>query len=148
MLIEPSQLGTNIEDLKKVGDKSISEISPELPIDLGTNILKGSTYKTGQTVLEFKGLSTIDDAACAIVGYEEIGGLWTAYILAAPLMKVKTNGGTQIRAEIFIDLASLWMKKATYIVTDITKTTLYGIPVEISVPITTHTIKSVSEADF
>ena len=148
MLIEPSQLGTNIEDLKKVGDKSISEISPELPIDLGTNILKGSTYKTGKTVLEFKGLGIVDDAVCAIIRYEETGGSWTAYIQAAPLMKVKTVGGTQIRAEIFMDLASLWMKKATYRVTDITKTTLYGIPVQISVPITTHTIKSVQEADF
>ncbi len=148
MLIEPSELGTNIEDLKKVGDKSFSEISPELPIDLGTNILKGSIYKTGKTTLEFKGLGTVDDAACAIVGYEEIGGSWTAYIQAAPLMKVKTIGGTQIRAEIYVDLASFWMKKATYIVTDITKTTLYGIPVEISVPVTTHTIKSVPEAEF
>ena len=63
-------------------------------------------------------------------------------------MKVKTIGGTQIRAEIYVDLVSFWMKKTTYIVTDITKTTLYDIPVEISVPVTTHTIMSMPKAEF
>ncbi len=148
MLIEPNQIGINIEDLKKVGDRSVSEICPELPIDLGKVILKGSTFKTGKETLEFKGLGIVDDVACAIIGYEAIGGSWTAYIQAAPLMKVKTIGGTQIRAEIHVDLVSFWMKKATYIVTDITKTTLYGIPVDISVPVTTLTIKSVPKAEF
>ena len=148
MLTEPSQLGVNIEDLRKVGDSTISEISPELPIDLGKVILKGSTFKTGKEALEFKGLGIVDDVACAIVGYEATGGSWTAYIQAAPLIKVKTTGGTQNKAEIYIDLASLWVKKATYMITDITKTTMYGIPVEISVPITTCTIQAVPEAEF
>ncbi len=49
--------------------------------------------------------------------------------------------------ELPIDLASLWVKKATYIVTDITKTTLFGIPVEIATIVTTHTIKAVPEAE-
>ena len=148
ILAEPDQFLKGIQDLKRIGDKIVSNKSYELPIDLGENILKGSTYKTGETTLEFKGLGTVDDIACAIVSYEEIGGSWTAYIKAMPLMTVKTGGGTQIRADIYIDLASFWVKKATYIVTDITKTTLFGIPVEIATIVTTHTIKAVPEAEF
>ncbi len=147
-LSEPDRFRKGIQDLKKIGDKNVSNISYELPIDLGDNILKGSTYKTGETTLELKGLGTVDDTACAIVSYEEIGGSWTAYIKAMPLMTVKTGGGTQIRADIYIDLASFWVKKATYIVTDITKTTLFGVPVEIATIVTTHTIKAVPEAEF
>lgn len=148
MLTEPDQFRGGIQDLKRVGDKVIDDTYYELPIDLGENILKGSTYKTGETILEFKGLSSVNDAACAIIGYEEVGSSWTAYIQAAPLMKVKTTGGTQIRADIYLDLASLWVKKASYIVTDITKTTLFGIPVEIATIVTTHTIKKVPEKEF
>jgi hypothetical protein len=148
ILAEPDQFLKGIQDLKRIGEKIVSNKSYELPIDLGENILKGSTYKTGETTLEFKGLGTVDDIACAIVSYEEIGGSWTAYIKVMPLMTVKTGGGTQIRADIYIDLASFWVKKATYIVTDITKTTLFGIPVEIATIVTTHTIKAVPEAEF
>jgi len=148
ILTEPDQFFKGIQDVKRIGDKNVSNISYELPIDLGENILKGSTYKTGETTLEFKGLGTVDDTACAIMSYEEVGGSWTAYIKAMPLMTVKTGGGAQMRADIYIDLASLWVKKATYVVTDITKTTLFGIPVEIATIVTTHTIKAVPEAEF
>ena len=147
-LSEPDRFRNGIQDLKRIGDKSVSNISYELPIDLGDNILKGSTYKTGETTLEFKGLGTVDDTACAVVSYEEVGGSWTTYIKVMPLMTVKSVGGTQIRADIYIDLVSLWVKKTTYIVTDITRTTLFGIPVDISTIVTTHTIKAVPEAEF
>ena len=148
ILTEPDQFLKGIQDLKRIGDKNVSNISYELPIDLGENILKGSTYKTGETTLEFKGLGSVNDTACAIVSYEEVGGSWIAYIKAMPLMTVKTGGGTQIRADIYIDLASLWVKKATYIVTDITKTTLFGFPVEIATIVTTHNIKAVEKDKF
>ena len=149
MVVEPDQFDNYIGDLKKIGDKKESEIAyPELPINLGSVILDGSYYKPGKTALEFKGIGNVDDKSCAIVGYQEIGGSWVTYIQAMPLMKVKTVGGTQIRADIYIDLASLWLQKATYIVTDITKTTLFGIPVDISIPVTTHTINVVPETEF
>ena len=149
MVVEPDQFDRYIGDLKRIGDKNESEISStEVPINLGSVILDGSKYKTGITVLEFKGLSNVDDKPCAIIGYEEIGGTWVTFIQAMPLMKVKTVGGTQIRSDIYVDLASLWVQKATYIVTDITKTTLFGIPVDISIPVTTHIINAVPEAKF
>ena len=149
MVVEPDQFDKYIGDLKRIGDKNESEpSSSELPISLGSVILDGSKYKTGKTALEFKGLSNVNDKSCAIVGYKEIGGSWVTFIQAMPLMKVKTVGGTQIRADIYIDLASLWVQKATYIVTDITKTTLFGIPVDISTIVTTHTINAVPEAEY
>ena len=67
MLIEPSQLGTNIEGLKKVGDKSVSDISPELPIDLEKVTIKRSIFKTGKETREFKGIGIVVDVACALL---------------------------------------------------------------------------------
>lgn len=149
MVVEPDQFDKYVGDFKRIGDKNESELSSsELPISLGSVILDGSKYKTGLTELEFKGLSNVDNKSCAIVGYQEIRGSWVTYIQAMPLMKVKTVGGTQIRADIYIDLASLWVQKATYIVTDITKTTLFGIPVDISTIVTTHTIHAVPKTEF
>ena len=42
----------------------------------------------------------------------------------------------------------VWVKKATVTVTDITKTTMYGLPVDVSVILTTLTIASASEDEF
>ena len=51
-------------------------------------------------------------------------------------------------AVILIDLGSCWVKRATVSVTDITTTTMFAIPVDIAVIVTTQTIKSVSKAEF
>ena len=70
------------------------------------------------------------------------------YIRPMPILKVKTVGGTRYSGEIYIDLESLNVKKATATIIDMTKTTMYGIPVEIAIPITTLIIKSVNEGSL
>lgn len=54
-------------------------------------------------------------------------------------------GETRYSGEIYIDLESHTVQKVNATIIDMTKTTMYGIPVEIAIPITTLTIKSVNQ---
>ena len=48
-----------------------------------------------------------------------------------PVLRVKTKGGTYYRGDIYVDLDSLHVKRVQAMVMDITKTTMYGIPVQV-----------------
>lgn len=138
-----------VQDLRKIGDKIVTDDSAsESPINLGAAFLDGSIFKHGLSTLEFKGLSIVDGASCAVVSFDERGGGYLMLMKPMPLLRVKTVGGTYYGGDLYIDLASLWVRKATVTVTDITRTTMYGIPVDISVLVTTLTIRSVSKDEF
>jgi len=137
------------QNLKKIGDQSVKDLTGlESPVNLGTKFLEGSKFLHGIETLEFKGLGVIDDKECAIIGFNERGGGYVMYIRPMPILKVKTVGGTRYSGDIYIDLESLWVKKVNVSIIDMTKTTMYGIPVEISIPITTLTIRSVDQKEF
>jgi hypothetical protein len=65
-----------------------------------------------------------------------------------PVLQVKTVGSTRFSGDIYIDLASLWVKKVTATIMDITQTTMFSIPVDTAVLVTTLTIKSLMEDVF
>lgn len=139
----------DVQDLKKVGDKTVTDDSAiESPVDLGATFLDGSVFKHGVSTRDFKGLSIVDGATCALVSFDERGGGYVMLMQPMPLLRVKTVGGTYYGGDLYIDLESLWVKKVTVSVTDITTTTMFGIPVAIAVLVTTQTIKSVSKAEF
>ena len=85
---------------------------------------------------------------CAMVGYDERGGGFKMHMKPMPLLRIKTSSGTRYSGDIYIDLESLHVKKVNASVTDISKTTMYGIPVDISVLVTTLSIKSVPKNIF
>jgi len=137
------------KDLKKIGDMLINDLSEvESPVNLGSKFLSGSKFMHGIETIEFRGLSIIDDTICAIVGLDERGGGYIMNMKPMPVLKVKTVGGTRYLGDIYIELDSLQVKKVNATVIDITKTTMYGMPVDITVPVTTITIKSVSKNVF
>jgi hypothetical protein len=132
------------KSLKKIGDQSINDLTGlESPVDLGKKFLNGSKFLHGIETLEFKGLGLIEGKKCAIIGFNETGGGYVMYIRPMPVLKVKTVGGTRYSGEMYIDLKSLNVKKVKVTIIDMTKTTMYGIPVEIAIPITSLTIKLV-----
>jgi len=137
------------QSLKKIGDNVVNDLTAlESPVNLGSTFLEGSKFLHGIETLEFKGLSVVDGKTCAILGFDEKGGGYVMYIKPMPILKVKTVGGTRVSGDIYIDLESLWVKKVIATVMDMTKTTMFGIPVEISIPITTLTIRSVNKEEF
>lgn len=139
---EPAKEGKGIQDLKRIGDKIISASA-----GVEESIGEGSTFKNGESTLEFKGVSVVGGATCAILHVDSGDG---SFIMAFSHegMKVKTVGGTHYWADIYLDLASKWVKKSEVIVVDVTKTTTGDQVLSTSVVETTTIIKAVPEAEF
>ncbi len=137
------------KDLKKIGNELINDYSStESPINLGSTFLEGSKFIHGTETINFKGLSIVDDKVCAIVGLDERGGGYIMHMKPMPLLKIKTTAGTRFWGDIYIDLDSMHVKKVNATVIDISKTSMYGMPVDITIPITTIKINSVSKEEF
>jgi len=137
------------QGLKKIGDKIVNDQSTlEHPINLGSKFLEGSKFIHGIETMEFKGLGIVDGVSCAIFGVDERGGGYVMHMKPMPVLQVKTVGATRFSGDIYVDMASLWVKKVTASVVDITQTTMFGIPVDTTVPVTTLTIRSVMEDEF
>lgn len=137
-----------IQDLRRIGDKTVHPAGSESPISLGDTIKEGSTFKGGGSTLEFDGLSLVDGAPCAILSYGTGMGSFTMTFEVMPGMEVTSFGVTYITADIYLDLASKWMKKAEIIVVDSTKSILGDQVIDRSIVQTINTIKAVSEAEF
>jgi len=137
------------KDLKKIGNQLINDYSStESPINLGSTFLEGSKFIHGTETIEFKGLSLVNDSVCAIVGLDEKGGGYIMHMKPMPLLRIKTVAGTRFWGDIYIDLDEMHVKKVNATVIDISKTSMYGMPVDITIPITTIKINSVSKEEF
>jgi hypothetical protein len=147
-LAEPVEQGKGIHDLKRIGDRVVLESSGiETPIPGGMGE-EGSTFKHGDETLEFKGLSVIDDAPCAIVGFDSGEGSFTMIMKPMPNIEVKTVGRSRYSGDIYLDLESKWVKKVTKVLVDITKTTMGDKKVAGGVIETSLTIKTVGKNEF
>ena len=119
--------GTGIQDLKSIGDKIVfDEFSEDLPLAVGLIIKEGSIYKPGVETLEFKGLSVVDGKPCALLGVDGGEGSYTMVIEVMPNVDAKTVGGTRFFGDIYVNLASMWLKKAEITVVDVTETSIGG----------------------
>jgi len=138
----------DIQDLRRIGDKIVQPAGSESPISLGDTIKEGSTFKGGGSTLEFKGLGLVDGAPCAILSYETGMGSFTMTFEVMPGMEVTSFGVTYITSDIYLDLASKWMKKVEMIVVDSTKAIMGDQVIDRTIVQTINTIKAVSEAEF
>jgi hypothetical protein len=125
---EPATGGKGIQDLKSIGQKIVHAAAfTEPPVNLGTAVKEGSTFKNGEVTLEFKGLSLVDDAACAIVAYDSGESSFQMIVTPMPNMEVRTVGSSHYKGDIHVDLATRWVRKATmneWVVTETTVPTL------------------------
>jgi hypothetical protein len=125
---EPALGGKGIQDLKTIGQKIVHAAAfTEPPVNLGTAVKEGSTFKNGEVTLEFKGLSLVDDAACALVAYDSGESSFQMIVTPMPNMEVRTVGSSHYKGDIHVDLATRWVRKATmneWVVTETTVPTL------------------------
>lgn len=106
--------GAGIQDLKSIGQKIVHEAAfSEGPVNLGSNVAEGSTFKNGEVTLELKGLSWVAGATCALVGYDSGESSFQMKLEPMPNMEVRTVGSSHYKGDIYIDLATNWVKKAT-----------------------------------
>ena len=67
-------------------------------MQLSGNISEGSFFRNGEITLEFKGLSIVDDVACAIVGFDSGDSSFKFHIKPTPDMEIKLK---PYRKEVF-----------------------------------------------
>ena len=141
-LAERNTEDKGFQDLKRIGDRIIEESA-----GVETVILEGSTFKNGEVTIEFKGLSVVDGTPCAILHVDSGDG---SFIMAFSHegMEIKTVGGTHYWADIYLDLASKWVKKSEVTVVDMTKTTTGDQVLDTTVVETTTLIKAVLKEEF
>jgi len=145
---EPTSQGIGIQELKRIGDRVIVEGSfAETP--LPGKIAKDSAFwKNGEISLTFNGLSTVDGKSCAILGLYSGVCQWSMPMTYMPIMKLKTVGVSNYQADIYLDLESKWVRKLEMVLFEKTTTTMWGIPVEKSIPVTKLTISAMNKEKF
>lgn len=110
----PAAGGGGVQDLTAVGTtvRHASAFS-EPPVNLGRGIKEGSVFRNGEVRLAFKGVGLVDGATCAIVGYDS-GESTLKMIMPQPDgQEMVTEGGSQYAGDIYIDLATRWVRKVT-----------------------------------
>lgn len=116
--------GAGIQELKSIGQRIVHAAAfSEAPVNVGSNVSKGSTFKNGEVTLEFKGLSRVAGATCALVGYDSGESSFQMIVNPTPNMEIRTKGSSHYMGDIYIDLATNWVKKATldeFVVTEVT----------------------------
>jgi hypothetical protein len=114
--------GGGIQDLKAIGQtvRHASAFS-EPPVHLGEGIKEGSVFRNGDIRLTFKGVGLVDGAACAIVGYHSGESTLKMIMPQSDGKEMITEGGSHYAGEIYVDLATRWVRKVTmdeYVVTE------------------------------
>jgi hypothetical protein len=138
---EPTTGGKGIQDLKRIGDKIVHAAAfTEPPVDLGSGIKKGSTFKNGEVTLELKGLSLVDGAVCGIVAYDSGRSSFQMLMELMPNMEVRTLGASHYKGDIHIDLATRWPRKVTMDELVVTESTVPVLPNKVSSVIERNTI--------
>ena len=111
---ERTEGGKGVQDLKSIGQKIVHAAAfTEAPVNLGSNVAEGSTFKNGEVTLELKGLSRVAGAACAMVGFDSGQSSFKMTVKPMPDMEVRTVGSSHYKGDIYIDLLTNWVKKAT-----------------------------------
>ena len=116
-----------IEDLKAIGQTiRHGDAFSEPPVDLGEGIKKGSVFKNGDIKLVFKGVGLVDGAPCAVIGYDSGESTLKMIMAMGEGQETVTTGGSQYMGDLFIDLETRWMRKATLDEFVVTETSLPG----------------------
>ena len=117
--------GRGVQDLKSIGQRIVHAAAfTEAPVNLGSSIAEGSTFKNGEVMLELKGLSRVAGAACAMVSFDSGECSFKMTVKPMPDMEVRTVGGSHYKGDIYIDLLTNWVKKVTMDELVVAETTL------------------------
>lgn len=137
----PTTGGKGIQDLKVIGDKIVHAAAfTEPPVNLGSGIKKGSTFKNGEVTLEFKGMSLVDAAACGIVAYDSGQSSFQMTVTPMPNMEVRSVGASHYKGDLHIDLATRWPRKVTMNEWVVAESTVPGLANKIAAVIERNTI--------
>ena len=113
VFVTPMHAGNGIEDLTSIGQRIVHATAfSETPVNVGSNVAKGSSFKHGEVTLEFKGLGVVDGAACAILTVDSGQSSFAMTMVPAPNVEIKTVGSSHYKGDIYVDLAAKRVRKA------------------------------------
>lgn len=150
----PTLSGKGIQDLKAIGQRIVHAAAfSEPPVNVGTSVAEGSYFRNGEVTLELKGLSVVDGAACALVGFDSGEGSFKMLMEPMPDFKITTVGASHYFGDLYVDLASKWPRKIAMGELVISETQLPALP---NMPANkvnavherASTIRAVSEEEF
>jgi hypothetical protein len=146
----PTTEGGGIQDLERIGQRIVHAAAfSEPPVNLGSGIKPGSVFRNGEVTLEFKGVSLVDDALCAIVGYNSGESTLRMIMPLGGGKEMETVGGSQYAGDLFIDLNTRWVRKVTMDEFVITETRFPGAAPKIDAYTVRHLlIRLISRAEF
>jgi len=142
--------GTGIQDLKFIGDKIIHAASnTEPPVNLGSNVAEGSTFKNGVATLEFKGISLVDGRLCCLVAFDSGESSFHMIMRPTPNMEIDTVGSSHYKGDLYIDLETYWVRKVVMDEFVVSETTLPMPPNKINGVVEREsTIRNVTQEEF
>jgi hypothetical protein len=70
-------------------------------------------FRNGEITLEFKGIGLIDGAPCAIVAYDAGESKLRMAVNGSDGERGVASGGSLYKGDIWVDLSSRWVVKAT-----------------------------------
>jgi len=110
----PMKFGKGIQDLKEIGQRVIHPASfIEASVKFGSEVRSGSTFRNGEVSLELKGVSVVDGVPCALVAYDAGESKLKMVTRVSGDQESVTEGGDQYKGDIYVDLATRWVRKAT-----------------------------------
>jgi hypothetical protein len=150
ILAQSTPKGKGIQHLKKIGERIIhASAFTEPPVNLGSNVMKGSRFTNGEVTLELKGISYVDGMSCALVTFDSGESSFEMIMSPFPKIATKTVGGSHYKGDLYIDLESNWVQKVEMWEIIVHETTLPIPPYKInSVTERTTHIQSLSKRDF
>jgi len=126
---ERSSGGNGIQDLKFIGDTIVhSAAYSKAPVDLGSQVGVGSYFKNGEVTLKFKGLSIENEKTCAILEYDSGESSFYMIMRPAPSSEIPTKGSSHYWGDIFKDISTGWIQKATLHEMVVSESTVPGLP--------------------
>jgi hypothetical protein len=76
-------------------------------------VRQGSVYHNGEVTLELKGVSLVDGAVCAMIGYDSGESTLKMQLASNDGDDLTTEGGSEYKGDIYIDLQTGWVRKVT-----------------------------------
>jgi hypothetical protein len=129
LFADSSPAGKGVQDLHKIGDKIVhSSAFSEPPVNLGKEIKEGSVFKNGEITLELKGIGTMNNRACALLGYDSGNSSFKMLMEPMPNMQVNTTGSSHYWGDIYKDLQSGWIQLALLNEIVVSETIIGGQP--------------------
>lgn len=146
---ERTAAGGGAQDLKKIGDKIVHAASfSQPPVNLGSQIAEGSYFKNGEVTLLFKGLGLVNEKICALLEYDSGESSFTMMMKPMPNVDVTARGSSHYWGDIYKDLNTGWIQKATLHELVVSETVVPGMSKINTVIERSISIKNIKHPDF